>query len=440
MVMMQKIIIKNFGPVKDCALTLCNFMILIGEQATGKSTICKCIYYFKTIRDEVKSHLHKILDQGSDYSDQFPECLYVELKNKFEDLFGMSTFKKEFVLDYIYNDEISLRIDTTLVEKRNLNFIFSNKLINSIKELEGKAHNQHDILKNMKFSEELYYQLEKNKFFMIMDKEVNQIFGDDRENFYIPAGRGLLSLLTKQLLNIELKNMDYITADFMKLIQRNRDLFDGVWSEVFDKSDILSIVKVKRDNLRTNVKSLLKGEYYYHNEKEYIRLNNKKSLPINFASSGQQEILWIVNLLFLWMIREKKVFVVIEEPEAHLFPRAQKEIVEFISLFVNSHDNNVMITTHSPYILTAANNLLYAGKIGAIKNDLVQKIIPRDKWINPQEFGAFMIGDKGQKYVKSIIDQELKEIAAEEIDDTSNENRNIYAEIFQLEVDDNNAE
>ncbi len=35
--MMQKIIIKNFGPVKDCALTLHNFMILIGEQPQGKA-------------------------------------------------------------------------------------------------------------------------------------------------------------------------------------------------------------------------------------------------------------------------------------------------------------------------------------------------------------------------------------------------------------------
>jgi len=268
----------------------------------------------------------------------------------------MSTFKEEFILKYIYNDGISMIIDTTLAEKRNLNFKFSKNLINSIKELEVKAHNQHDILKKIKL--ELYYQLEKDKFFMIMDKEVNRIFGDDRENYYIPAGRGLLSLLTNQLLNIELKNMDYITADFMKLIQRYRGIFDDGWSKVFDNSDTLSTIKGKRDNLRTKVKSLLKGEYYYQNEKEYIRLNNKKSLPINFVSSGQQEILWIVNLLFLWMIREKKVFVVIEEPEAHLFPRAQKEIVEFISLFVNSNDNNVMITTHSPYILTAANNLL----------------------------------------------------------------------------------
>lgn len=50
-----------------------------------------------------------------------------------------------------------------------------------------------------------------------------------------------------------------------------------------------------------------------------------------------------------------------EEPESHLFPDAQKDMAEALGLFANKN-NQLMVTTHSPYILGAFNNLLYSGK------------------------------------------------------------------------------
>ena len=43
---MKKIEIKNFGPVKEATIDLDkNIQIFIGPQASGKSTICKVIYF-----------------------------------------------------------------------------------------------------------------------------------------------------------------------------------------------------------------------------------------------------------------------------------------------------------------------------------------------------------------------------------------------------------
>ena len=39
----EKLIIRNFGPIKDVELDLGRFTILIGEQATGKSTVAKVL-------------------------------------------------------------------------------------------------------------------------------------------------------------------------------------------------------------------------------------------------------------------------------------------------------------------------------------------------------------------------------------------------------------
>ena len=68
----------------------------------------------------------------------------------------------------------------------------------------------------------------------------------------------------------------------------------------------------------------LKGDYQYNAGKEYIiakdkELHNEK-IPINFASSGQQEVLWLLNQLYILMLKKEKAFVIIEEPEAHLYP------------------------------------------------------------------------------------------------------------------------
>lgn len=49
---MEKIIIKNFGPIEDAEIEIRKVLVLIGEQASGKSTIAKLVYFFKTIGEE----------------------------------------------------------------------------------------------------------------------------------------------------------------------------------------------------------------------------------------------------------------------------------------------------------------------------------------------------------------------------------------------------
>lgn len=66
----------------------------------------------------------------------------------------------------------------------------------------------------------------------------------------------------------------------------------------------------------------LKGDYQYNAGKEYIIVQNEK-IPINFASSGQQEVLWLLNQLYVLMLKKEKAFVIIEEPEAHLYPSSE---------------------------------------------------------------------------------------------------------------------
>ena len=49
--MENKIVIQNFGPVKEAQINLNKkFQIFIGAQASGKSTICKVVYFVQKYR------------------------------------------------------------------------------------------------------------------------------------------------------------------------------------------------------------------------------------------------------------------------------------------------------------------------------------------------------------------------------------------------------
>ena len=52
---MAVIEINNLGPIKHCRMDLEKFCVLTGPQASGKSTIAKAIFFFRTIKDECLS-------------------------------------------------------------------------------------------------------------------------------------------------------------------------------------------------------------------------------------------------------------------------------------------------------------------------------------------------------------------------------------------------
>ena len=62
--MKQKIIIKNFGPIKDVEMEIDDFTIFIGPQTSGKSTIAKSVFFFLSLRDDMMVYLRKGVDEN----------------------------------------------------------------------------------------------------------------------------------------------------------------------------------------------------------------------------------------------------------------------------------------------------------------------------------------------------------------------------------------
>ena len=88
--------------------------------------------------------------------------------------------------------------------------------------------------------------------------------------------------------------------------------------------------------------------------------NRKIGLDISISSSMVKELSTLV--LYLRYIAKPDQLLVIDEPEMNLHPEAQVKMIEFIAMLVNA-GLNILITTHSPYMLDHLTNLLKAEKV-----------------------------------------------------------------------------
>lgn len=94
-------------------------------------------------------------------------------------------------------------------------------------------------------------------------------------------------------------------------------------------------------------------------DKELLFSTENVKLEIDVTSSMIKELMPLV--LYLRYLAEPNDIIVIDEPEMNLHPAAQVEIIEFLAMLVNT-GLNVLITTHSPYIVDHISNLIVAKK------------------------------------------------------------------------------
>jgi predicted ATPase len=179
-------------------------------------------------------------------------------------------------------------------------------------------------------------------------------------------------------------------------------------------------------NLFTNI---LKGCYEFKAGQDWIT-TEKNTVPLAYTSSGQQEALPMLVILSYIIISTDKNYITIEEPEAHLFPISQKYIIELLALLYSQNNHDFVLTTHSPYILTAINNAILAHDIITEKGkEAVKDIFNPDFSIKYEDVRAYTI-ENGK--LMSILDDETRLIGASVIDSVSDEFENVFNSLLEL--------
>lgn len=129
------------------------------------------------------------------------------------------------------------------------------------------------------------------------------------------------------------------------------------------------------------------------------------SVFLENASTGEQIAIRILQDIFIGVLYNESLFRVIEEPAAYLYPTAQKHLLEIIALMLNEIESQVIITSHSPYLLAVLKNLLIAKTLSEKSPEAAAKIaarIPKACWLDADEVAVYHLKD-GMAY--SILDK-----------------------------------
>lgn len=259
---------------------------------------------------------------------------------------------------------------------------------------------------------------------------------------FIPAGRAFFTSIGRLVAGIEhAGSLDPVTLKFAKVFANWRDRSDSHFAHSIAAEAFMD----KRSDMML---SLFGGRVSTRREAEFIEMKDGRRVPFSSLSSGQQELMpiwyFLDNLLLNDAIETRrrrsgsspnnKQLIYIEEPEAHLFPSAQSALMDSLvgAILGEKANRNLILTTHSPYIMTKLNVFLKAGQISRRrkKNSELHDIVDRSCWIRRDQLSAWCIQD-GE--VRSIIDEDEGLIDAHYLDGVSDTLSSEFNRLLDLE-------
>lgn len=447
---MKKIKIRNFATISNLDLVLDKKIdIVIGAQASGKSTLAKTIYFCRKMKDYMLEYLADPKNFTSVHPNEYFSYFLKYIRKQFMGCFGTTKHMRPFQIDFFYNwsseeSETSpniKKVSLVLDQSGFVKVVFSRTLADIVRKLIEETTNlyRNAFVHDPYSIESLLVDLKtrhvvKSHFSAV----ISDVLEDGDEILYIPAGRSILATLSEQLNDLDVSIMDLPLQEFVTLIKDTKKRFGTKIPDIVSNYTKTVDGQIKNSDVKTAyelIREILRGDYVNDSDGEKLYYKNNEYVKLMYASSGQQEVLWILLLIFIKILEQKKVFLVLEEPEAHLFPSAQKSIVDLIALLVNSTESSVLITTHSPYILTSMNLCIYSAKI---ENRIVgnsNPVVYRRLRISPSKVDAFMISNGENFSFRSIKDSDEQLIDATQIDQISNVINSKTDKIIDMEIE-----
>lgn len=384
--------IRNFLVVHSARLQLCKITSIIGAQASGKSVIAKVGYFG---REYVSGYVTAVL--GEDFSlRQFKKDKLDEFMNLFG---GLSGFEGAFSVTYEIDD---LAVTVSRISKSGRPKISQSKPLGSLGAKLKRTYNK--FLQNSDTKKGMRYSMSVYSFYNNCE-DVSEFWKSVPQVLFVPASRSFYATVSEELFSFlaSSERVDPLTAQFGSFYEYAKRRLGG--DSIFGR-----LSKEKTEQLKTVTKPILDGRFVRLKNSDYIQ-TSWGQVPLSSASSGQQEALPLLLSLMEFPDSNLNQLLIIEEPEAHLFPRAQKYILDLIVRIAHEERCNVLFTTHSPYVLACLNN----------------HIVHSEKENDNLTYGAFLT-DKGD--VRAIIDDD-RLIDTNFLDSISEEIANEFVDAFK---------
>lgn len=326
--------IKNFSCIKSLSVNFKRIVVFIGEQASGKSVTCKLYYFFTQALKKVAV--------GSLQEDLEVEEFKKRLLQEFYLIFPETTWRNDtFSIEWKFGAR-QMNVSHNRGNKR-VKFEwcdYEDRYVNALEKVRQYTSRQ---TKDDDFD-----------FRWRMRDVVRKAFAINFQNLqvdYIPAGRSFFSTIQDTVFSLLSNNVgiDYFLKEFGRMLESFRR------TEYFENRSWGPFENI--------CKPIIHGKYLYDGKEQWLVSDENHKVRLADASSGQQEalplLMFLMRLGHLARKRGGMNRILIEEPEAHLYPTAQQRIIDMIAEYLKANGEiGSIITTHSPFILCCLNNVL----------------------------------------------------------------------------------
>ncbi len=436
---MASISVRDFSCLVNAEVELKKVNVIIGPQGSGKSVLTKLIYFFNDIIPQILICTEDGLSLGEfkksverSFTVWFPPQAWGE--KRFHISFTDGKYSARILRRKIsgkLSDEVTVKFSswTDEIYRRSLSsFERRNEELGDIESSEDfGATSAIEIVSRIRSS--IWSHI-------VRTSDTDTV----RSQIFIPAGRAFFTSIGRMVAGLEQGvSLDPATLRFARLFANWRDRPTFIPR---------SLQEPDFQNRRRKVMiEFFGGVVQLKRDSEFIEMEDGRKVPFSSLSSGQQELLPIWFFLDHIMSVDERIrlrsprrikgpaeMIYIEEPEAHLFPQAQCHLLDVLISKVSSSASHrkLVITTHSPYIMSRLNVLLKAGRLSRRKkiNTQIGNIVSRDSWLHLEDFTALKI-DSG--LVASIVDEDEELIDAAFLDEISDVISDDFEKLLELE-------
>lgn len=374
--MTERISIRKFGPIQEADIEVRDLTIFVGPQATGKSMAAQLLYFMRGIAE--------FLPLGTDAGRKSPSGDYDP---------QFDTFATQQV---IYALQWWLGNSSGVYAQPGTKLSWCPSIA------------QETITYDIDWDQEkirLNYFLET----MLGEQAIPKVEKKATHQTYIPAGRALYSYLSLALafpLLTRNNNRPEWPGYIFRFYQTLESTIKSLWE--YQERPTTSFWEGELSPfLQTRMEKVLKGKVRYGPNAILLKTGGQTLRPDTIAA-GQMEA-WPFFAILEDAIHKgetEKLRIYFDEPEAHLHPGAQRVMMEIIAALVRDGAQIVM-TTHSPYILYALNNSLAAGEVLSKGRPLPPEL-PAEIALFPQQVAAYCFPYK--KSLEEIDEESLRDM------------------------------
>lgn len=376
---MTKLSIKHIGPIDSVEFEIKKLNVFIGPASSGKSTIAKLISFCSWLEKKCilniqelnkKTGLLSVLKDFHHFSDEyFNEQSFVKYESDNIILEWYLLKKDGFSIQKKSKVDFRNRKIAYIPAERN----FVSAMPNIALGYKDKKDNILNFIETWTEAKSLYNSKDKTYDLNIIN---SKYFFDDKSKQdsvklnngkYIPletCSSGFQSVIPLILLQ------DFL---FNEVLLKNR---------IFSTLDKINYTKLLALHLN-NSENVNKTSFLLNN----LSLNN-------FINEDDDELLVSVLQKVGIDLNYSFTRMVVEEPEQNIFPDIQKDLIYTLlrNLSSTNYNHELIITTHSPFILYAINNCMLGNLVkDKLSLEEKNKLKSIDSFINPKDVSIYQI-------------------------------------------------